>query len=269
MEIALVESDRLLLHEETIPSSLSMLKDRIKRDGVLKTPVIVDRDSLVILDGMHRVKALRELGCRYTCACLVDYADPEIKLDRWCRTVDQSLKLVGLNSQLKELGITISEEDIGSASNEIILLLREGTYRATAPEKGIRASLEAVVELEFWLVSKGYVVTHETDRDANEKFSQGNIGAVIYPPIIEKNQVLDVARSGQVLAYKSTRHVIPARPIGVNVSLSLLQDPELNVSEVNSMLSESLHSKRLRRIPPGTLIGNRRYEEELYVFEDD
>lgn len=268
LDIALVESDRLLLHEETIPSSLSRLKDRIRRDGVLKSPVIVDRDTLVILDGMHRVKALRELECRYTCACLVDYTNSEIKLERWCRAIDQPLRLCDLDSQLEKIGVTVSDEEVGSTSGEITLLLDDGTYRVKTPKKGIRSSLEVVVELEFWLVSEGYKVTHETERDVSEKYSRGNVGAVIYPPMIEKSQVIDVARSGQVLAFKSTRHVIPARPIGVNVPLSLLQDPELSASEVNRILSKNLYSKRLRRIPPGTLIGDRRYEEEMYVFEE-
>jgi len=57
---------------------LQELLETIWRDGVLRQPVIVDRASMVILDGHHRVSAMRRLGCPLIPAYLVDYSDPSI-----------------------------------------------------------------------------------------------------------------------------------------------------------------------------------------------
>lgn len=54
LDIALAPTDRLHIHEETIPERVSSLGDRIMRDGVQSAPIIVDRGTYVVLDGMHR-----------------------------------------------------------------------------------------------------------------------------------------------------------------------------------------------------------------------
>jgi hypothetical protein len=70
-------------HEQTRPELLSELLEEIARDGVLKVPVLVEREHHVILDGHHRWEALRRLGCRRIPAYLVDYASEEISLTTW------------------------------------------------------------------------------------------------------------------------------------------------------------------------------------------
>jgi hypothetical protein len=70
-------------HEQTRPELLSELLEEIARDGVLKVPVLVEREHHVILDGHHRWEALRRLGCRRIPAYVVDYASEEISLTTW------------------------------------------------------------------------------------------------------------------------------------------------------------------------------------------
>ena len=53
LDIALAPTDRLHIHEETIPERIRSLGDRIMRDGVQSAPIIVDRGTYVVLDGMH------------------------------------------------------------------------------------------------------------------------------------------------------------------------------------------------------------------------
>lgn len=72
----IVEAGALLPHEQVIKEHLVELIDRIWRDGMLRQPVIVDRASMVILDGHHRVSALKKLNCLFIPAYLVDYRDP-------------------------------------------------------------------------------------------------------------------------------------------------------------------------------------------------
>ena len=80
---ALIDSAALIPHEEVEEERLLLLVKEITRDGTLNSPVMVDRSSMVILDGHHRVKALRLLGCHLTPAYLVDYRHPSITVTQW------------------------------------------------------------------------------------------------------------------------------------------------------------------------------------------
>lgn len=81
--LALVYFPCLKHHEMVDENHLKKLAQEIQRDGFLFYPVVVDRASLVILDGHHRVCALKELGCELIPAYLVDYGDCSIKVASW------------------------------------------------------------------------------------------------------------------------------------------------------------------------------------------
>lgn len=74
---ALIDARALLAHEQVEESHVFELVSELRSDGELRCPVIVDRNSFVILDGHHRVKALAHLGCRLVPAYLLDYMDDE------------------------------------------------------------------------------------------------------------------------------------------------------------------------------------------------
>ena len=50
---------------------------------MLRRPILVAEDSLVILDGHHRYFALKALGCTRVPAYVVDYASDSIRLTTW------------------------------------------------------------------------------------------------------------------------------------------------------------------------------------------
>lgn len=268
LDIALVETKDLLLHEETIPEALKLLEERIEDDDMLRSPVIVDRESLVVLDGMHRVKALLNLGCRFTCVCMVDYHSPEILVDRWCRVVPMNLRLVDFLEVIKGLGLRVFSLETKGEDNGILILIRNKELAMSTSKPGVKNAFKAVADLELMLRESGVDVGHETERDAREKMERGEVGVIICPPRIDKSQILEMARRGDVFSFKATRHVVPARPVGVDVPLSLLRDEELTLEEANQRLKELLEGRALRRVSPGSLREGRRYEEELYVFED-
>lgn len=269
LDIALVETRNLLLHEETIPESLMKLKKALLHDGVMKAPVIVDRESFVILDGMHRVTALKKIGCRFTCVCLVDYMNPEIKLDRWCRIVENSISPVELKEKIKELGYSLKTTNNTTISkNEILIKIGNEPKFIKIKGQEIFHLFKVVVEIEKWLIKRGYKVHHYSQNDAEKLFNEGKASLILYPPIIEKKDVINVTRKGNVFTFKATRHIVPARPIGVNVPLELLMDSALTVEEANNILREKLEGMVLKKIASGNLWCGRRYDEVLYVFEE-
>ena len=80
MAFGFVDNGILLPHEALEPERLAELRISLGHNGVLYHPVIADRDSLVILDGHHRVQILRELGCARVPVYLVHYKDPTIRV---------------------------------------------------------------------------------------------------------------------------------------------------------------------------------------------
>jgi len=270
LEISLVETGKLLLHEEIVPEYLDQLNKIIRKNGIQKDPIIIDKKSLVVLDGMHRVAALRNLGCRFICACLVDYRNPEIKVDRWCRTINVFFNLEDALKSLRGLGITLSRVNKNKIikGSKAFLLVDKSLYRVSAFEPDTQTIFDVASKLDLWLRSNKYVVEYETIKEANEKLFRGEVKAIFIPPIAKKEQVLNVAKSGRVLSFKSTRHVIPARPLGVSVPLPLLQERNLNLYEVNRHLEEALNKKEVQRLSSGNIQYGRRYEEELFIFRD-
>jgi ParB-like chromosome segregation protein Spo0J len=67
-------------HEEVIPSHVEGLAAEMKRDGVQKDPIIVDGDTMTVLDGMHRLAAFVSLGVENAVCCSVDYSSPAVKI---------------------------------------------------------------------------------------------------------------------------------------------------------------------------------------------
>ena len=53
VDIILIDIDSLKGHEEVIPDNLETRKNKLLDKGFYK-PIIVDRESLVILDGHHK-----------------------------------------------------------------------------------------------------------------------------------------------------------------------------------------------------------------------
>ena len=79
----LLPIDRLHSHEEIDEPKVEELVREFGRMRRFIEPIWVARESLVILNGHHRVEALRRLGAHRVPAWVVDYHSPEVKLDRW------------------------------------------------------------------------------------------------------------------------------------------------------------------------------------------
>jgi hypothetical protein len=104
-KVSLVEVDRLRTHEAVRKRRVRELVEEIRKESGLKRPVVVDRDSLVVLDGHHRLAALREMGVKKAPVFLVDYFSDQVKV--YLRRKELMMKLIkeavirmGLSSQV-------------------------------------------------------------------------------------------------------------------------------------------------------------------------
>jgi L-serine kinase (ADP) len=82
-EFVLLPLSTLKGHERIDEANLLELIAHLRRSQMLSDPIWVARASLVILNGHHRVEALRRLGAERVPAWLLDYESELIHLERW------------------------------------------------------------------------------------------------------------------------------------------------------------------------------------------
>ena len=269
LDIALVETSRLLIHEEIIPFQLNKLKANILRDGIQSAPILVDRNTHVVLDGMHRTAIMKEIGCRFTCVCLLDYFDPSISVQRWCRIIPAPFNEKNAETLLSELDLRLEPYELVESPEDdesLLLLFKDTAFRIITDDDDLVEKIKKSYNLERRLTEWGYQIQHCTESEAKEHLTSGSYEATLYLPKIDKKNVLEVAQKNRVFTPKATRHRLPARPVAVNVPLSLLRDKGSSVEEANRKLADHLKDRKLKRYEIGTMWMGRTYDEVLYVF---
>ena len=76
----LIKINKLRAHEQTSPERVVEVMREIKQTGKIKNPIVVDKKSLVILDGHHRVEVLKKLGCKKAPVMQVDYLSDKVRV---------------------------------------------------------------------------------------------------------------------------------------------------------------------------------------------
>jgi len=204
----------------------------------------------------------------------VDYRNPAIRVLSWYRTVRGSLDPDQVVLQIKKVGYTVektensSVKDVGHSPMAAALQLREQTFLIKSSFKDLQEAFAIISRIESRLKAAGLTVRYETESDALDGLEKGWVDAVICTPKISKEEIIQYALKNQALAWKATRHVIPARPLNVNVPLALLTRDEKSLAQLNKELKYALTGRQLTRLPPGSVVDGRRYDEELYVFEE-
>ena len=84
MEIVLIEVSKLLPHEEIKQKKFRKLIDLVKKRGGLYDPILVDRETKILLDGHHRYNTALHLGLKFIPGIEVDYLEDEsIQVESW------------------------------------------------------------------------------------------------------------------------------------------------------------------------------------------
>lgn len=262
--LALKSVGELKPHEETVQFSLDALVALLRREPVLRHPIVVDENTGLVLDGTHRLAALRELGCQLAPCALVDYQDSRIRVERWFR------KMKGANlGEFRPRLATMTPRPVESTKAEECLSNR--TCYASVEDAqsclAFPASTSDPVEMAYAgfeiekIARKGRLeVTYE-----DVKAIPSSRGLVLSTIAVEKSEVTEASSQHRVFPPKTTRHIIPSRPLGIGVPVALLKDSELERAQRKFL--KHLNSRRLVHKPEGSLVGSRRYQEEVFVFE--
>ncbi|MDM7275782.1 MAG: ParB N-terminal domain-containing protein [Thermoprotei archaeon] len=205
LEIALVGVRELRPHEKVIPGRVAAILDSLVKSGVLRRPLIVDGKTFTVIDGHHRLEALRVLGVEKAPAILVDYeGDNSIIVDRWVRVYeirggDREEVLQGFKSIF---GPSISILNYDPPIVEIREEMKGEAYRA----------------LEALELASNIVVKFRAEKPRKAPNS-----LIILPPKISKAEVVEAALNGKPFPPKTTRHVTMLKNVELKVRLSKLQ----------------------------------------------
>ena len=266
--ISMIDTDELKPHEEVVESTVIKLVNAIQREGLLRDPLMVDKDDYVILDGMHRYNSLKRIGCRFIPCCLFDYNSPLIKVGAWFRlfTVENPESVA--EEVLANLKYSKLKTDVASSTYDAqtIILTKDGTtFTLTQPRDPLDRAREAIA-LEKLLVQRDHPVTYLSETSAIQQLKSSDANFMVTLPVFSKEQIREVGLKGQLLPHKVTRHVIPSRPLAFNVPLNLLTNTDISREEADRKLSELLGQRRMERKPAGSMFDGRRYDEELLIF---
>jgi hypothetical protein len=108
----------------------------------------------------------------------------------------------------------------------------------------------------------GVRIAYQDNRDTDTGDPQSLVMSTIK---IEKKEVIETVKKGKLFPPKSTRHLVPSRPLGGGVPIDWLQGSDF--LEAQSRYQEFIQSRKVKRLPEGSRVGSRRYLEEVFLFE--
>ncbi len=280
LELEVVPVESLFIHERILSDTAQKLILEFKNLANLENPIIVDRNGIV-LDGNHRLYVFKVLNFKYIPVCRIDYFHRDTLLRHWFRLLGNLEDRNLIRQVVEELG-GIFQEVTDRESME--KMLEEDRYRCGVQQASFFATItfsedrvtdavsayDMLEKIQDRLIKKGVALDyipcqHVHDDKFCETLRDHDI--VIWTPQITKEMVVEAARQKKVFAPKSTRHLIPARPLNVNIPTHWFKE-DITLEEINRRFTRFLEGKGMRRLSPGQVIEGRFYEEELFVFFD-
>jgi hypothetical protein len=277
LKVALEDVWSLRLHEQVIPEFLKKLEESIVSEKVVKDPVMVDEKTLVVLDGMHRVVALRELGYSYIPCCLIEYKLSTVQLGAWYRVItgDKSISDIAKLTRSSFPNLKLTELDADNTDRMVnegkgICALRSSNSAwliSTGKKLNCRETYNSIYSIEEMLRFENLKISYQTEFDAKTIILNDKYATCLVVPTLTKDEVLRFALKGEVFAPKATRHVFPFRMLGVNVPIELLDGKRFGQDEANEKLQTLFSNRKLVKLAGGQIVDGRRYEEPIYLLE--
>ncbi len=78
--VRIIPVDKLIGHERVSLRKCERILKDLKNNGIIHQPVVVDKKTLVILDGHHRVAVLKKIGIKKVPVILVNYHSKNIQV---------------------------------------------------------------------------------------------------------------------------------------------------------------------------------------------
>ncbi len=228
VEPVLLDLDLMRPHEEVISRRLDDVKEFILRIKAVDSPLIVAPipgvELYLIVDGHHRWAALKELKCTKAPSIIVDYFDENIKLYTWYPAFKGELEdfLEALNGRGVEYGECRggSGEDSLASSTAFVLLSSGGLCIEISGGIAVEKTVSRILD-ELSLAGSIKLYYYGLLEHALGDLAIGEVSHVLIRRKLTKEEVMGVVIRGEVLAPKTTRHVLPFTPEETYTPLSL------------------------------------------------
>ncbi|MHA2227125.1 MAG: hypothetical protein ACXAC8_18055 [Candidatus Hodarchaeales archaeon] len=213
----------LLGHEEVVPAQVNWLKVNLQNLGYFFRPILVVKSENVILDGHHRVEALKELGGKKIPCILVKYlGNNDISLGTWYpiysnridkKTITKKLKIMKIKWQpCKNFNFDILND------LQFGFILKAGAnqyYKLEGSQQEIYKKFLRQFNPEHF----DYV---KTLKFAFESVEKGHSSFAMLRSKVTKEEVIKFAKEKKLFAPKTTRHILSFRYQDIKVPLKTL-----------------------------------------------
>jgi hypothetical protein len=253
----------LLPHEETIPSQVERIAAEMKRDGIQKDPIIIDRESATVLDGMHRLAAFGALKVENAVCCAVDYSSRSVTLGRWARVYSLPSRR-SFSEFLEPAGFTrratLAEAFHSLESKEAqVAALTAGAAYLQEQKADLEAAFATVSSFDRLAEATGSQRTFTPEDDVDIPL-QSERNMVLLVRRLGKDDVVTAGRTGKLFPCKTSMHRIDPRPVAVNFPVGELNDA------TSDKLKDRIASGEQELLPPDSLYEGRRYKERLLLL---
>lgn len=189
----LVEISRLRHHECVREDRTKWMMGSLKGNEYFGPPIVVEKNSYVILEGHHRVNSLKRMGYRKVPAVLVDYG--KIGVKSWCPVIPERFA-EKFRLEPSKLGL----------KKAVSLLWRGGHLGAGIVYCGRKVYVSRIgSSLDIRALARKYAESYIAD----DKVRNVKGKAIVIPAPISKRLIVKEAMSGKKFPPKSTRHVLP------------------------------------------------------------
>jgi hypothetical protein len=271
-KIKIIPISEILLHEGVVADWTEKLSTNIDHDGIVKNPIIVTRyeGHYIALDGMHRLTALKALGCRDIVVYEVDYDDPSIGLFGWDALILDACPIARFLesfAQRENLALEVHGDYQGAMGNIrshrscFAILSRENeVYEMKMGEQrtGLDLLIRALKDFEADLDRRNLRIIYVADDQSETTFQQHRSAFTLFKrPFFTKEEVVRRTIEGKILPRKSTRHLFPLRPLRIDIDFILLKE-DIDLSTKNQLLQSRitwcLENNMVRYYPESVLV---------------
>ena len=177
-------------HERYVERRVVEVKESILKSRCLMRPLIVDGETLTVIDGAHRLEALLRLGVSRAPLLSVNYlGEDEIRVERWIRVYR------GYSRALEELLKLLRSMVPGNAvrRGDVIVYRAWGDEDPASVYQSIGGVEDHVKGVTLDFMSK---MPRRLGR-----------ALILVPPRLDKRDVVKAAVEGKLFPPKTTRHV--------------------------------------------------------------
>ncbi|HAN31158.1 MAG TPA: hypothetical protein DCQ06_06120 [Myxococcales bacterium] len=279
--LQVVPIEDVLVHEGVVERQVDRIADYVQHDGVMKNPIVVaevedqgaHKGRYIVLDGMHRVQAMSRLGCTDILVFISDYWSSQIRLASWDALLLDPINPRELLEELFPKGevkistaktIDQARERVYGRDIAMALAQPNGEVTGIRVMQGDGTSLSRTVEILTRIESKfdelGTRIVYTPSSKSNIDHATQPDAMLFMRPLFSKQEVMQRTLAGKIFPRKSTRFLVPERPLRVDFHLTVLK-ADLDLATKNQLLDAHLQwcweNNKVRYYP-----------EPVFVFGD-